>query len=89
MAYVEAKAEKKATPKSKFPHIHNSGQAVIANLKITFSYLDSYSSPVTKTLPILNARSIARIIRARLNRFHGAPPGSRESDEPHIAEKKR
>ena len=35
--------------KSKFPHIHNEGKALIVDGKITFTYFDSLSQPHTET----------------------------------------
>lgn len=64
-----------------FPKMMNHGKPTLKDGKVTFSYLDSHSRPVTETKPVLEAAVIARMIQARLKRFHDAVPGARESDK--------
>jgi len=67
--------------KSKFPHIHNEGKALIVDGKITFTYFDSLSKPYTVTEKMLSPSAIVVLTRARMARFKSMPPGTRESEE--------
>lgn len=63
-----------------FPEIHNEGSASVENGFITFTYLDSKLNSVTETKPVLTAREVVGMTKARLARFKSAPSGARESD---------
>ena len=66
--------------KSKFPHIHNSGEAIYQDGNVTFSWFNSLGQSITETLKILPAKRIAALMVARLGRFQSAGPGSREGE---------
>ena len=63
-----------------FPSINSKGKPVIKGNSVTFSYLTSFSQPVTETKPLLSAGQIVQKVSARLQRFHSSPPGTRESE---------
>lgn len=67
--------------KSKFPHIHNEGKALIVDGQITLTYFDSLGKPHTSTRAMLSPSAIVVLTRARLHRFESMPPGTRESEE--------
>jgi len=67
--------------KSKFPAIHNSGKAKLSGGNITFTWIDSLGKVHTDTKKLLSANEMAGMIEERMERFHLAGPGSRESEE--------
>lgn len=73
--------------KSKFPHIHNEGKALIVDGKITFTYFDSLGAPHTETKKVLSPNAIVELVQARLRRFKSMPPGTRESEESRVERK--
>ncbi len=66
--------------RSKFPHIHNEGKALIVDGKITLTFFDSWGAPHTVTWRMLSPKAIATWTKARLKRFKSEPPGTRESE---------
>ena len=64
----------------KFPEISRGGKPEILGNSVRFTYLDSISQVHTNTKPLMAAEEIARRIEARMERFHSAGPGSRESE---------
>ena len=67
--------------KSKFPSIHNSGKAKIVKGAVTYTWIDSLGKVHTDTKKLLSAGEMAERIEERMERFHLAGPGSRESEE--------
>jgi len=65
---------------TKFPHMMNSGKAIIKDDKLTFTYIDSYGEVITETKPILTPFEIKQKVVDRMERFKYAGPGVRESE---------
>jgi hypothetical protein len=66
--------------KQEFPHIHNSGEAIIQDDQVTFTWITSLGKGLTETMRVLSAKKIAKMVVARMERFKSAGPGSRESE---------
>ena len=65
----------------KFPQIHNNAEPEIAGGNISFSYLSSLGEAKTETKPMLAAKSILDLVKARYERFKSQiGKGARESE---------
>ncbi len=63
-----------------FPKINNGAKAHIDGKGITFTYMNSFSDVITETKPILTPSKIKQKVVDRMERFHDAGPGTRESE---------
>ncbi len=64
----------------KFPTVSRGGNPKIQRGVVRFTYLDSLSRVHTKSKPLMDSKEIAKRIVERMERFHAAGPGSRESE---------
>lgn len=69
------------TMESRFPHIHNFGQAHIEGSTITFTYFNSHGQVITETRHIMSPQEVVDRTVKRHARFMSMPPGTRESEE--------
>lgn len=58
----------------------NGAKAKFHDDKLTFTYIDSYGDVLTETKPILTPFEVKQKVVDRMDRFHYAGPGSRESE---------
>ncbi len=63
-----------------FPKMMSGAKAKISNGGMTFTYLNSYGEKIDETKPILTSFEIKQKVTDRMERFHYAGPGARESE---------
>ncbi|KKN00372.1 hypothetical protein LCGC14_1138470 [marine sediment metagenome] len=80
-------SDKEESHGMEFPTIRQEGKAKIEDGEITFTWITTLGKPVTETKPLLTPEKIVQVTKARHERFHSMPPGTRESEQARLDRK--